>query len=86
MQTVAENSAKISLNWTSITLRLPKLKYLLLNLTAVANHLVRYKLAEYDVFEYMQSATGATYFIPPKDSACLFVQYDVLFEEINRNL
>jgi len=55
-------------------------------LTALANHLVRYKLAEYDVFEYVQNATGATYFVPLKDSACLFVQYDVLFEEINRNL
>ena len=48
MQTVAENPAIIALDRTSVTLRLLELEYLLLNLTALANHLARDKLAESD--------------------------------------
>lgn len=72
MQTVAENSARIALDWTFVILRLPKLEYLLLNLTALAIQLARYQLAESDVSEYVQSATGCTAFVPPKVSACHF--------------
>ena len=56
-QTVAENSARIALDRTSVTLRLPELKYLLVNLTTLANQLVWYKLDEADVSAYMQNAT-----------------------------
>jgi hypothetical protein len=61
-----------------------ELEYLVLNLIALANQMARYKLAEADVSVYVQSAAGATTFVPPNQSACLYVQYDVLFEEINK--
>jgi hypothetical protein len=54
MQTIAENSARIALDRTTITLRLPELEYLLLNLSTLANQLAWYKLAEADVTSYMQ--------------------------------
>jgi len=53
------------------------------NLTALANHW-RYKLAEAVVSAYVQSAAGATTFVPPNESSRLYVQYDVFFEEINK--
>jgi hypothetical protein len=40
---------------------------LLLNLTALANQLARYKLAEADVSAYLQSAAVATAFVPPTE-------------------
>jgi hypothetical protein len=49
MQTVAENSVKITLNHASLTLRLHELKYLVLNLTTLVNQIAWYKLAEADV-------------------------------------
>jgi hypothetical protein len=49
MQTVAENFVRIALDRTSVTLSLPELEYLLLNLTTLKNQLARYKLAEADV-------------------------------------
>ena len=55
----------------------------MLNLTALSNQLARYKLAEVDLSAYAQSAAGATTFVPPAESTCLFVQYDVVFEVIN---
>jgi len=39
MQTVAENSAKIALDHTSITLNIHELEYLLLNLTTLENQM-----------------------------------------------
>jgi hypothetical protein len=54
-----------------------------LNLTALVNQLARFKMAEADVSAYLQGAAGAAFFVPPPESACLSVQYDVLFEEIN---
>lgn len=80
MQVVAENSARIALERTSITLGLPELEYLLLNFTTPTNQLGRNKMAEIDVSAYLQCAAGATTFVPPTDLACLFVQYDVLLE------
>jgi hypothetical protein len=57
------------------------------NLTTLANQLARSKLAEAYVWTYAQSVGGATNFVPPpKEQACVFVQYDVLFEEINNHL
>jgi hypothetical protein len=79
IQTVAENSARIALDRSSVSLRLPELEYLLLNLTTLANQLARYKLAEADVSAYVQSAAGATTYVPSTESLCSFVQYDVLF-------
>ena len=84
MQTVAGNSTRISLDHTSLTLRLHELEYLMLNFTALANQMVRYKLAETDVSSDVQNAAGATTFVPPNQSECFYVQYDVLFEEINK--
>jgi hypothetical protein len=40
-------------------------------------------MADADVSAYVQSATGAASFVPPPESGCIFVQYDVLFKEIN---
>jgi hypothetical protein len=72
-----------ALDRASVTLKLPELKCLLLNLTALSDQLPRYKLAEYDVSAYAQSVAGATAFIPDAESACHFVQHDVFFQEIN---
>ena len=84
MQTVAGNSARITLDHTSLRLRLHELEYIELNITALVNQMARYKLVESDVSTYVQSAAGATTFVRPNQSACLCVQYDVLFEEINK--
>jgi hypothetical protein len=84
MQTVAGNSARITLDNTSLTLRLHELEYLVLKFSALANQMARHKLAEADVSSYVQSAAGATTFVPPNESSCLYVQYDLLFKEINK--
>jgi hypothetical protein len=73
MQTVTEYSAGIALDQTSVTLRLPDLEYLVLNLNTLANQMARYNVVEADVTAYVQSAAGAKAFIPPAESACLFV-------------
>jgi hypothetical protein len=41
-------------------------------------------MAEKDVMEYVQSAAGSSTasFVAPKETASLFVQYDVSFDEI----
>ena len=78
IQTVAEYSAMIVLDKTSITLRIHELEYLVLNLTTVANQMARYRLREADASAYVQIAVGAATFFPPKESLCLYVQYDVL--------
>jgi hypothetical protein len=49
IQTIAQNSARFALDHTSVTFRLPELEYLLLNLSALANQLARYKLAKADL-------------------------------------
>ena len=46
--------------------------------------MARYRLAEADVSAYVQIAVGATSFVSPKDSSCLYVPYDVRFVEINK--
>lgn len=86
MQTTVDNSSRIALDRTAFNLKLPEIEYLLLNPTAPYNQLARYWLAERDITEYAQSATGANAFVPPEDSACLFVQYDILFVKFNGNL
>jgi hypothetical protein len=53
MQTVADTSAKIAFKRASIPLRLLDLEYLLENLPVLANQLTRYRLAEYDVSDYV---------------------------------
>jgi hypothetical protein len=55
-----------------------------LNLTALANQMARYKLAAAVVSAYVQSAAGATIFVPPNELSFLYMQYAVLFEEINK--
>jgi hypothetical protein len=52
MQTLTEYSARIALDRTCITLKLPKLEYMLLSLTTLANQLARYKLPEANVSLY----------------------------------
>jgi hypothetical protein len=86
MQNFSDTSAKIALERVSISLRLLELEYLLLNRPVLTNELERNKLAELDVSEYVYTSAGATAFVPPKENTCLFVQYDVLFEEIISNL
>jgi hypothetical protein len=83
MQTVPGNSGRITLDHTSLTLRPHELEYVVLNLTALANQMARYQLAEADLSAYVHSGAEATTFVPPNQSACLYVQYDVLFEKIN---
>jgi hypothetical protein len=73
--TVMENSARIALDPTSITLGLPVLEYLLLNLTALANQLVRFKMAETEVSAYAQSAV-----LRSSSRIGVSLQYFVLFE------
>jgi hypothetical protein len=84
MQTVAENSTRIVLDHTVLTLRLDEIEYLVPNLTTLTNQMARYKLAEAAALVYVESAAGAKTFVLPKESACLYVQYDVLFEQINK--
>jgi len=86
MQILAEYSSRIILDRTSITLKLPELEYLLLNLTTLTNKLARYKLVEADVSIYVHSAAVATAFVPPIESVFQYVQYDALCEEINSDL
>jgi hypothetical protein len=87
VQTAANNSARVIFERASITLKLYELEYLMRNLPTLANQLARYKLSEADVLTYAQNVVGATNFVPPpKEHACVFVQYDVLFEEINKYL
>ena len=76
----------ITLDRASIALNLSVFKYMLLNFSTLANQLTRYKLAEADVTAYVQSAVEATVFFPPTESACPLVQYDVLFEGIDKYL
>ena len=66
IHTIADNSAKITLGRTSVTLKLPELEYLLLNLTVLANQLEQYRLVVSDVYDYVLSATGVTAFLSPK--------------------
>lgn len=53
MSTLAEYSVSIALDGMSITLKLPELVYLLLNLTSLTNQLARYNLPETDVSAYI---------------------------------
>jgi hypothetical protein len=48
--------------------------------------LARYAMAEKDVSEYVHSSTASSSFVAPKETASLFVQYDVLFDEITGKL
>jgi len=82
MQTVAENSARIAIEPASINLKLPELDYLMLNLTAMANQLARYRLAENDVSSYVQSAAQAMGYVPPAEQVSLCA-IKRIFEEIN---
>ena len=60
MQTVTDNSARITLKRASITLKLSELEHLLLNLTTMANQLARYRRislrAEYRGSDYLHSS------------------------------
>ena len=71
MQTVAQYSARIALDRTSVTLKLPVFEYLVPNLTTLANQLALYKLSETEVSAYVQSAAGETTFVPRTESAFL---------------
>jgi hypothetical protein len=82
----SSKTARIALDHTSIAFRLHELEYLLLNLTTLSHQLARYTLFDADVSAYVQSAAVATNFVCPKELTCIFMQYDVLFEEINKYL
>ena len=83
LQTVTgdEPAARMPMDRRSITLKAGELNYLLLNLPTFVNQLAQYRITERDVGEFVQSATGSTAFVAPNETASLFVQYDVLFEE-----
>jgi hypothetical protein len=49
IQTVAGNSDRITLDHIALTLRLHEHEYLVLSLTALANQMAWYKLAEADL-------------------------------------
>ena len=68
MQTVAGQSARIAFDHTSLTLSLHELEYLVLNLTAVADQMAWYKVAEADVSAQVQCAARTTTFIPSNES------------------
>ena len=74
VQTVPENAARVAFDRTSVTFKLPKFEYVILNFTELSNQLARYKLSEADVSAYVQSAAGATTFVPSTESACHFMQ------------
>ena len=70
----------------SITLKVGELKYMLLNMSTLVRQLARYTMAEKDVSEYVHSSTASSSFVTPKETASLFVQYDVLFDEFTGKL
>jgi hypothetical protein len=84
--TVADDQAKVCLDRAVVTLGLLELEYLLLNLPTPTAQLERYRLGESDVREYVRRAAGSKDVLPPRQVACLYVQYDVLFQEINGHL
>jgi hypothetical protein len=87
VKTAANNPARVVFDRAYITLKLHELEYLMRNLNTLANQVARYKLAEADALTYAQSVVAAAKFVPPpKEQACVFAQYDELFEEINKNL
>jgi hypothetical protein len=86
MVTVADDQAKVSLNWAAVTLGLLELEYLLLNPPTIATQLDIYQLAEADVCEYVRLAAGSKDFVSPREDACHYVLNDVLFDEVNGHL
>ena len=89
LQTVTggiEPAAKLTMDRTSITLKVGELKYLLLNMSTLVRQLARYTMAENDVSGYVHSSIASSSFVAPKETASLFVQYDVLFDEITGKL
>ena len=71
---------------SSITPKVGELKYLLLNISILVRRLSRYAMAEKDVSEYVHSSTASSSFVAPKETACLCLQNDVLFDEITGKL
>jgi hypothetical protein len=57
-----------------------------MNVTGLENQEWRHRVVEPDVAKYEQSAASSVSFVPPNISARLFIQYDVLFEEIKDNV
>ena len=79
-------AAKVTMDRRSITLKVGELNYLLMNLPTLVHQLARYSMAEKDVGKYVQISTASSSFVAPKETASLFVQYDVLFDEITGKL
>jgi hypothetical protein len=70
----------------SITLNVGELTCLLLNMSTLFRQVALYTMAEKDVSEYVYSSTASSSFVAPNETASLFVQYDVLFDEITGKL
>lgn len=87
LQTCGDDCAKLSFDGSAITLKMAELNYLLLNMGTIESQLARYSLAHNDVIEYVNltNATNADTFVQPKNGACNFVLYDILFEELQNN-
>jgi hypothetical protein len=89
LQTVTggvEPGVKFTMDRRSLTLKLGGLKYLQLNMSTLVRQLARYTMAEKDVSEYVHSSIASSSFVAPKETASLFVQYDVLFDEMTGKL
>jgi hypothetical protein len=89
LQTVTggvEPAAKFTNDRRYITLKVGELKHLLLNMSSLVRQLARYTMAEKDVSEYVHSFNASTSFVAPKETASLFVQYDVYFDVITGKL
>ena len=81
-----EPASKFTMDRRSIRHKVGELKYLLLNMLTFVRQLARYTMAEKDVSEYIHTSIAPASFVAPKDTASLFVQYDVLFDEITGKL
>ena len=86
LQTCGDDCAKLSFDGSAITLKMAELNYLLLNMGTIESQLARYTQAR-DVIEYVNltNTTNADTFVQPKNGACNFVLYDILFEDLQNN-
>ena len=76
-----EPGAKFTMDRRSLTLKVCDLKYLLLDMSTFVRQLARYTMSDTNS-EYVHSSTALSSFVAPYETAFLFVQYDMLFDEI----
>jgi hypothetical protein len=88
LQTCGDDCAKLSFDKSAITPKMNELNYLLLNIGTIESQLARYSPARRDVIDYVNltTATNSDTFVQPKDGACSYVLYDILFEELKTKM